>query len=137
MQVKPIITLILFFLFSTNLVQSQSLSKAWYCGKNKVCLTIDSTTKCFRVNDLYGVDNCKRTRYKRKGNVIIVKMYTNQTILGWEKEKTEFLIDKLTNNSLYLTLISSEDIGLLETMGMFINDQIVFDFVPDGCDNTN
>ena len=64
-------------------------------------------------------------------------MYTNQTILGWEKEKTEFLIDKLTNNSLYLTLISSEDIGLLETMGMFINDQIVFDFVPDGCDNTN
>jgi hypothetical protein len=60
-------------------------------------------------------------------------MYNNQTILGWQKSKTEFRIDKLTNDSLHLTLIKTKDLALLETLNIKEKEQLIFFYKIDGC----
>jgi len=60
-------------------------------------------------------------------------MFRNQTIFGWHKEKTKFRIDKLTNDTLKLTLISTKDLEMLESLGINIKDQLVFIFKSGSC----
>ena len=133
MKSKSIIIVISFFLLFIHSLKSQSLSKIWYCSKSNLCFGIDSTSKCIRINENNGIDDCSRSRYERKGDMLIVKMYNNQTVFGWQKDKTEFRIDKLTNDSLYLTLIKSKDLALLETLNVNVKGQLVFFFKPGGC----
>lgn len=133
MKSKKITILILFFLLIINNVKSQSLTKTWYCTRSNTCFDLDSTSTCIRINEIYGYDECSRSRYKVKGNMLTIIMYNNQTVLGWQKDKTEFRIDKLTNDSLHLTLLKSKDFALLETLKMNVNDQLLFYFKTDGC----
>jgi len=133
MKSKSIITLLSSLLLFVNIVSSQALSKIWYCSANKMCLTIDSTAKCSRINENYGIEDCSRSRYKRKANILIDIMYNNQTILGWQKDKTVFRIDKLTNDSLHLTLIKTKDLAFFEMLSININEQLIFDFKYNGC----
>lgn len=131
-QTSTIILFSLFLLFNNNL-KSQSLSKSWYCSKSNLCFYIDSTAKCIRINENNGIDDCSRSRYKREGNILVVIMYHNQTIFGWQKSKTEFRIDKLTNDSLHLTLIKTKDLALLETLNIKEQEQLLFFYKTNGC----
>ncbi len=125
--------LILFYLLTVNTIKSQSIAKTWFCAKSNLCFYIDSTAKCLSINENNGIEDCSRSKYKRNGNVLVVIIYNNQTIFGWQKSKTKFRIDKLTNDSLHLTLIKTKDLALLETLNIKEQEQLLFFYKKDGC----
>lgn len=115
------------FLNLTLYVNGQSISKPWYSEKKVICLTLDSNSNSCTINDF------DRMKFKKKENKLKITWSVKQTIFGWQKERYWFEINKLSDDSLKLTLLNNFDKALTEILG----GDTVYSFIamPLGCDS--
>lgn len=137
---KGIIITIIIFASGLN-IYGQSLSKTWQTvgEEPNAVIIFDSAYQCVTIcHDIEENAQCKkgekRITYKRKGNLIYMKWYNNQNFCCWTKDKYLFEINKLTNDTLTLTLLESSFPGMEELLGIgSTNTQIEFISIEDGC----
>ncbi len=118
----------------------QSLSKTWQSVNHPyVVLIFDSAYQC--VSICYNIEDnnqCekgkKRITYKKVDNLIYMKWYNNQNFCCWTSDKYTFSINKITEDSLSLTLLKSTFTGMEELLAIAsTNIPIEFIAIEDGC----
>ncbi len=137
---KKLIVILIVFVVGQNFY-GQTLSKTWQTVGNSPnsVIIFDSIYQCVTIcYDIEENAQCKkkekRITYKRKTNLIYMKWYNNQNFCCWTKDKYIFSIDKLTNDSLTLTMLKSTFSGMEELLGVdSINIPIEFTAIEEGC----
>ena len=78
---------------------------------------MDTISKCFMINDWN--EDCERISFKLKNNKLKIIWKGKQRIfpLGWQKDIHWLSIDKLTNDSLVLTLLPDK-------LGYLVGDNV-------------
>jgi hypothetical protein len=91
-------------------MEAQSIYKTWYSEESNVCLNIDSSLNCVRINAFYQAD-CKRITFRIKDDKLKLVWRASQRIfgLGWRKDVYWLTIDKLTEEDLILTLLPNKN----------------------------
>jgi len=109
--------------FSSFNHSKPTICKNWYSEKENVCLTIQE--KGYSTINAYD-----KVKIKVKGNKLKIATYYNRIALSGGKEISWLNIDRLTQDTLVLSLIEGKE--CIETM-MPIDDNIVFVSCLNGC----
>lgn len=132
----------LFYLLATYLlfcvasqVKSQSIYTSWFSENSNICITLDSSNKCVTINEFYDKEECNRIKFKLKNNTLKLIWKTNQRIfpLGWEKDIYYFTINKLTKDTLDLTLKPYKSSYFIDDGFWEVGKKISFISKKQGC----
>jgi len=122
------------FLIISYKMKAQSLYKPWFSYENNICFTIDSSSNSIKINDFYDekIYKKKRIKYKYQNEKLKIIWYSSQNLFGWKKDRYFLNVDKLTNDSLILTLLPNKYNSLDE---IFQERTVKFIAIPNGCDS--
>ncbi len=123
------IKLAILLLLSVSFLESncQSFDGIWYDSQEREHFIVDVDNGCITFYSFYDQEDCKRIKYKLKGNQLKIIHYSNEILPGiWQKEKSIFKLKFLSSYKIELKLLKSKDGALMEVIGILERQTKIF-----------